>query len=146
MSTLKLEAYRALGMRTLEAGLYKIELKLDSEPGRWQDDVYDKIFEVGLQLKSMTARQLGYCSYKKSLIVVNYTNPAHFKPEEFVDTVLHELAHHIAHCIYGAQNIKPHGKEWKSICVIVGANPEATFKDTGIPKQIINASFAPLKD
>lgn len=45
--------------------------------------------------------------------------------EDFKDTVLHELAHHFARVIYGAE-IAAHGKEWKMMCKITGADGQAT--------------------
>lgn len=117
------------GMRILETGLDRMEAYLEQEPSRWTDETYDKIFDVRLQMKNIGKNRLGYCRYKDSLICVNYTHSVHKKMSEFIDTILHELAHHIAHVIYGAQNIKPHGKEWQDICTIIGANPQATYKE-----------------
>ncbi len=51
-----------------------------------------------------------------------------FKKEDSVDTVLHELAHHICNVIHPGKQlyVKSHGPEWKDICLIVGARPRAT--------------------
>jgi SprT protein len=48
--------------------------------------------------------------------------------EDFIDqTVPHEFAHLVAYRVYGSR-IKPHGNEWRSIMVALGATPSRTHK------------------
>ena len=51
---------------------------------------------------------------------------AKYFEDNFNTTVPHEVAHYITDIIYGLKNIKPHGKEWKSIMQSFGANASVT--------------------
>ena len=43
--------------------------------------------------------------------------------QKFIDrTVVHEVAHLIAYKLYGS-NIRPHGREWANLMVMLGAQP-----------------------
>lgn len=47
--------------------------------------------------------------------------------EQFINqTVPHECAHLIAHQVYDNEyrKIKPHGREWKTVMMLLGANPK----------------------
>jgi SprT protein len=50
-------------------------------------------------------------------------------------TVPHEVAHYIADSIWGNKGIRPHGREWKSVMLALGAQPKVTanYDLTGIP-------------
>ena len=48
--------------------------------------------------------------------------PLHLK-----DTVPHEVAHYAIHQQFGRRKVKPHGPEWQSLMVALGANPSATY-------------------
>ncbi|WP_435216376.1 SprT-like domain-containing protein [Luminiphilus sp. nBUS_07] len=43
------------------------------------------------------------------------------------DTVPHEVAHYAIHQQFGRRKVKPHGPEWQSLMVAMGANPSATY-------------------
>ena len=51
------------------------------------------------------------------------------------NTVPHEVAHYVSHVLFGIKNIRPHGKEWKSIMKMLGAEPQVTgnYDLSGIP-------------
>ena len=51
------------------------------------------------------------------------------------NTVPHEVAHYVSHVLFGIKNIRPHGKEWKSIMHTLGAEPRVTgdYDLSGIP-------------
>lgn len=52
------------------------------------------------------------------------------------DTVTHEVAHYGVYTVFGHQRrIKPHGSEWRSLMVALGADPKATFRANmdGVP-------------
>ncbi len=55
--------------------------------------------------------------------------------DNFKITIPHEVAHYISDLIYGLRNIKPHGKEWKEIMQVFGADAAVTaaYDLTGIP-------------
>lgn len=55
--------------------------------------------------------------------------------DNFATTIPHEVAHYISDIIYGLKNIKPHGREWKEIMQLFGANPAVTanYDLSGIP-------------
>lgn len=42
------------------------------------------------------------------------------------NTVPHEVAHYVSHQLFGIRNIRPHGKEWRSIMHTLGAEPKVT--------------------
>lgn len=49
-----------------------------------------------------------------------------FFEDSLENTVPHEAAHYVAHVLFGIKNIRPHGKEWKSIMRMLGAEPRVT--------------------
>jgi len=55
--------------------------------------------------------------------------------DNLCNTVPHEVAHYVSHVLFGIKNIRPHGKEWKSIMQILGAEPRVTgnYDLSGIP-------------
>jgi SprT protein len=60
---------------------------------------------------------------------------AKYFDDSLSDTVAHEVAHYVIDCLYGLRRVKPHGVEWKSVMVDLGAEPKATgsYDLTGIP-------------
>ena len=60
---------------------------------------------------------------------------AKYFEDSISDTVTHEVAHYVVDCLYGLRRVKPHGVEWKSVMVELGAEPKATgsYDLTGIP-------------
>lgn len=66
------------------------------------------------------------------------------------DTLRHEMAHALVHIYYEGllkaltdrtYDIKPHGKEWKAMASLLGANPKATSHLGGEEKQEIQKSM-----
>lgn len=57
--------------------------------------------------------------------------------ENFNNTVPHEVAHYLVDMIYGIKNVRPHGKEWKTMMHLLGAEPQRThqFDLQGIPQR-----------
>ena len=57
--------------------------------------------------------------------------------DNFGNTIPHEVAHYIADLVYGADNIRPHGEEWKAIMGHFGATPNirADYDLTGTPQR-----------
>jgi SprT protein len=55
--------------------------------------------------------------------------------DNFKTTIPHEVAHYVSDLIYGLKNIKPHGREWKEIMQLFGANAAVTadYDLSGIP-------------
>ncbi len=52
-------------------------------------------------------------------------------------TIPHEVAHYVSDMIYGLKNIRPHGKEWKTIMQTFGADASVTanYDLSGIPQR-----------
>lgn len=60
---------------------------------------------------------------------------AKYYPQSLQQTIPHEVAHYIADCLWGIERIKPHGREWRSVMIALGAKPVATgnYSLEGIP-------------
>lgn len=60
---------------------------------------------------------------------------AKYFDDNLKSTVPHEVAHYISDYLYGIRNIRPHGREWKSIMQLFNADPSRThqFNMQGIP-------------
>jgi SprT protein len=43
-------------------------------------------------------------------------------------TVPHEVAHYITDRLFGLSNVRPHGKEWRSVMRALGAEPRASAR------------------
>lgn len=77
-------------------------------------------------------RRAGACHYGTKRVTLS----RHFvalnvadKPEEVMDTILHEVAHALAPGNH-------HGDEWKAACVLVGAKPQRCYdsKEVAMPQ------------
>ena len=55
--------------------------------------------------------------------------------DNFSNTIPHEVAHYVCDIVYGLKNVKPHGKEWKGVMHLFGADPSVTadYDLSGIP-------------
>ncbi len=62
---------------------------------------------------------------------------AKFFEESLSGTVPHEVAHYIAHEVYGLDRVRPHGPEWREIMAAFDADPSVTcdFDLAGIPQR-----------
>lgn len=85
----------------------------------------DLILKHGLQgwrfKQSRSARALGSCKYKGKFICVSKYYIEKMSEEEFIETVLHEIAHAIAGHSAG------HGPIWKAAAIKIGAKPETCY-------------------
>lgn len=48
---------------------------------------------------------------------------ANFYDDNLQNTVPHEVAHYLCDVIYGLRCVRPHGKEWRTIMSLLGAEP-----------------------
>lgn len=83
-------------------------------------------------------RRLGTCNWTKKHIRLSDRLLSHSSHEQILDTVLHEVAHAIAHERHGL-NIKPHGAEWKHYAVLLGARPRASVPPTPEQRELSRA-------
>ncbi len=60
---------------------------------------------------------------------------AKYPADSWDNTIPHEVAHYISDCLYGLNNIKPHGNEWRAIMQAFGAKPvvRGDYSLEGIP-------------
>jgi SprT protein len=108
-----------------EACLYQASLKLEHS--------FDPV-PVMFDLKGRAA---GMYKVNKSQRVIRY-NPAIFSryfSENLATTVPHEVAHYLVDVLYGMRNTQPHGKEWKEMMAMFGADASVTcnFDLAGLP-------------
>jgi SprT protein len=114
--------------------------QVEAATGRCIDkaaQLYDRPFDaitVDFDLKGKCA---GMYQVKGRNRRIRY-NPwlfAKYFDDSLSDTVAHEVAHYVIDCLYGLRRVKPHGVEWKSVMVDLGAEPKATgsYDLTGIP-------------
>ena len=61
----------------------------------------------------------------------------HFGMHEVERTLLHELAHLVAHHRNGRKKIAPHGPEWKRACEDLGLSNEARCHDLPLPRRVV---------
>ncbi len=97
-------------------------------------EIKNLTIEVSFNLKGRTA---GMYRVKQRQREIRY-NPYIFSKyfEENINvTVPHEVAHFVTDILYGLNNIKPHGAEWKSIMKAFDADASVTanFDLSGIP-------------
>src|SRR5205807_6641427 len=66
---------------------------------------------------------VGRADFRRCLVSLN---PAlqEFGPAEIDRTLLHELAHLLAHFRFGRRRIQPHGREWRTACCELGISGE----------------------
>lgn len=114
--------WNKLAADTLNEGLLAFEQRNTYD---LDDSVLDRIWDVTLRLQQNTRIKRFYGRYYTHSQVIEVV-PHMFdnNPTKFRDTVLHELAHHIASIVYGKR--EGHGRGWKHICRVVGATPSAT--------------------
>lgn len=85
----------------------------------------------------LLGRALGVYCVSRRQAVIRY-NPYIFSlyfEHGLRTTVPHEVAHYITDRLFGLANVRPHGKEWRSVMQALGAEPRArTHLDlSGIP-------------
>lgn len=97
-----------------------------------------KPVEINFNLKGRCAgmyrvhRQL--CRQKREIRYNSHIFSKYYD-DNFRTTIPHEVAHYVADVIYGLKKIKPHGKEWKEIMHLFGADASVTanYDLSGIP-------------
>ncbi len=101
--------------------------------------IYDRPFSIIPINFKLTGRAAGMYHVQRNSRYIRF-NPyifAKYFADNLQQTVPHEVAHYIADLLYGIRNIKPHGKEWKSIMHQFGAETRATcrYDLQGIPQR-----------
>lgn len=66
-------------------------------------------------------RFYGQCNYREKKIIVSSILTLLNDKENFIDTVLHEIAHALAPAR------EHHGRIWKKICIQIGCRPERCY-------------------
>jgi SprT protein len=108
-----------------EACLYQASLKLE-----YSFDPIPVVFDL-------KGRAAGMYKVNKSRRVIRF-NPyifAKYFSENLATTVPHEVAHYLVDVLYSMRSTQPHGKEWKSMMAIFGADASVTcnFDLAGLP-------------
>ena len=141
-----LKGHKAEALGILEGGFDKIEEYLIITNA--DDDIWDRAFNITLQfIRNRSKSNMGWCKYnwdskchktakcQSSTITINWGHKVFARePEQIRDTILHEVAHHLAVVLHGPAGAN-HGPLWKHCAEIVGANPTATHKSE--PKSIV---------
>lgn len=120
-------------LNVLTSGLERFE---QNNPYNLPDDVLDKCYDVEMYLKlEKPVRPLGRCYYRKRKIEI-YKHTRGARIHDIVDTILHELAHHISYQVHGRKGTG-HGHYWQDICRMIGAKPSST--SAGIAEKAFHA-------
>ncbi|MDH5408397.1 MAG: SprT-like domain-containing protein [Gammaproteobacteria bacterium] len=98
---------------------------------------YQQIFPDIAIMFDLTGRAAGMYRRISDQRLIRY-NPyvfAKYFQHNLANTIPHEVAHYITDVIYGLKNIRPHGKEWKSVMAMFGVEAKVTcsYDLTGIP-------------
>jgi SprT protein len=80
-------------------------------------------------------------AYPNSSKIVLNPKLAGFGWTEIERTLLHELAHLVAHERCGRRRISPHGPEWRQACADLGLNNEARCHDLPLPRRKMTRRF-----
>lgn len=101
-------------------------------------DLKEKTVEISFNIKGQTSGM-----YRVSRNLTRYKREIRYNPyifskffeDSYETTVPHEVAHYITDIMFGLNNIKPHGKEWKAVMQVFGADAAVTsnYDLTGIP-------------
>jgi len=101
-------------------------------------DIKIKPVEISFNLKGRAAgmyRVYRHIYRQKREIRYNSYIFSKYYDDNFNTTIPHEVAHYVTDLIYGLKNIRPHGREWKEIMHVFGANAAVTadYDLSGIP-------------
>lgn len=79
------------------------------------------------------------CLHQRRQIRYNPYIFARYFDDNLATTVPHEVAHYVSDMIYGLNNIKPHGREWKQIMAAFDADDSVTasYDLSGIPRRTV---------
>lgn len=101
-------------------------------------DIKNAAVDITFNLKGRSAGM-----YRVRRHIIRNTREIRYNPyifskyftDNFKTTIPHEVAHYVSDILYGLNNIRPHGKEWKAIMQAFGANASVTanYDLTGIP-------------
>jgi predicted SprT family Zn-dependent metalloprotease len=80
-------------------------------------------------------------AYPNSSQIVLNPKLAGFGWAEVERTLLHELAHLVAHQRCGRRRISPHGPEWRKACADLGMDNEARCHDLPLPRRKMARRF-----
>jgi SprT protein len=80
-------------------------------------------------------------AYPNSAQIVLNPRLAGFGRTEVERTLLHELAHLVAHFRCGKRRISPHGPEWRKACADLGLENEARCHDLPLPRHKMTRRF-----
>ncbi len=107
--------------------------------------LFAKAALVGLGLESLAVkltvqwnsrmRSTAGLAYPNSSQIVLNPKLASFGWVEVERTLLHELAHLVAHHRCGRRRISPHGPEWRKACADLGMDNEARCHDLPLPRR-----------
>ena len=89
-----------------------------------------ELFEVKIDPTisyDLRGQSAGQANYRHNVIRLNRELLEKYTTDFIDQTVPHEFAHLVAYRVYGSR-IKPHGNEWRSIMVALGATPSRTHK------------------
>lgn len=97
------------------------------------DTNFDNI-PVRFDLTGRTAGMYHVAGGRRSIRYNPYLFAKYFD-ENYTTTIPHEVAHYLAESIYGREKIRPHGKQWRSVMQMLGAdaNVHCHFNLDGIP-------------
>ena len=103
-------------------------------------NIKNKPLDIVFNLKGRTSGM-----YRVNYHLGRYSREIRYNPyifskyfeDSFNSTVPHEVAHFISDIIYGLNNIKPHGEEWKAIMLDFDADAAVTanYDLSGIPQK-----------
>jgi SprT protein len=101
-------------------------------------DIKIKPVEINFNLKGRAAgmyRVYRQIYRQKREIRYNSYIFSKYYDDNFSTTIPHEVAHYASDLIYGLKNIRPHGREWKEIMQVFGADASVTadYDLSGIP-------------
>jgi SprT protein len=86
-----------------------------------------KPVEILFDLKG-TASGMFCATGSRTVIRYNpYIFAKHFT-YSLANTVPHEAAHYIVHCMHGSGKVRPHGDEWKDLMRLLGVEPRRTCR------------------
>ncbi|ORU91542.1 MAG: metallopeptidase [Cycloclasticus sp. symbiont of Bathymodiolus heckerae] len=95
-------------------------------------DLANNLFETNYPTIPITfdlkGHTIGMYKQGRGERLIRYNSPifAKFFDANLRDTVPHEVAHYIVDMHYGARNIRPHGKEWRSMMERFNADASRT--------------------
>ena len=69
----------------------------------------------------------GQACYTENKIRLNRELLEKYGPDFIYQTIPHEFSHLVAYEVYG-RRIKPHGNQWRSVMIALGAEPSRTHK------------------